>query len=164
MKLAQRAAILLMAFAFLAASTPAPVTKPLSGVAKEIANTRSAWIQALRAKQLDTFTKLYAPDAVFMQPTGERLAGQAALHALFKKTMDSVTSNPGLKSLFEEDSGDLAYDSGTYTEMLTPTSGAAPYQTAGSYLTIYRRLKTSTGNRWIIAQQVWTATPESLKH
>ncbi len=126
MKSAHRAAILLIALSFLAASTPAPVTKPLSGAAKEIANTRGAWIEALRAKQLDTFTKLYAPDAVFMQPTGERLSGQAAIHALFKRTMDRVTSDPGLKSLYEEDSGDLAYDSGTYTEMLTPISGRTP--------------------------------------
>jgi ketosteroid isomerase-like protein len=165
MKISRSAALLALASLTLASSTPAPVTKPLTGVAKEIANARGQWIQELRAKHLDLFLKLYTPDAVFLQPTSERVFGVAALRALFKKTMASVTSNPGLKSLDEEDSGDLAFDSGTYTETLTPTSGGAPQEIAGSYLTIYKRQPAGTsGNKWLIIEQSWTLTAPSASH
>jgi ketosteroid isomerase-like protein len=164
MKISRSAALLALALLTLASSTPAPVTKPLTGVAKEIANARGQWIQELRAKHLDLFLKLYTPDAVFMQPTGERLFGVAALRTLFKKKMSSVTSNPGLKSLDEEDSGDLAFDSGTYTETLTPTSGGEPQEIAGSYLTIYKRQPSGTGNKWLIIEQAWTVTASSAAH
>jgi hypothetical protein len=38
---------------------------------------REAWIQDLRTKQLEPILKFYAPEAVFLQPTGERITGPA---------------------------------------------------------------------------------------
>jgi hypothetical protein len=35
-----------------------------------LAEIREAWVQDLRSKQLEPILKFYAPDAIFLQPTG----------------------------------------------------------------------------------------------
>ncbi len=47
-----------------------------------LAKIRDTWVQDLRTKQLEPLLNLYAPDAVFLQPTGERITGSAALRTL----------------------------------------------------------------------------------
>jgi ketosteroid isomerase-like protein len=53
-------------------------------------------------------------------------------------------------------SGDLAYESGTYTETTSLTSTKTTINISGSYLTLYRR---TPEGRWLILQQAFTAAP-----
>src|SRR5271170_5744655 len=50
---------------------PAPQSSTLATLAK----LREAWVQDLHNKQLESILKSYAPDAVFLQPNGDRIAG-----------------------------------------------------------------------------------------
>jgi len=75
------------------------------------------------------------------------------IRGLFKNVMDTVTSELTLHSLVTESSGDLAYDSGSYSETLVPVKGGPNQQFQGDYLTVFRRQK---GGKWLIIQQVWT--------
>ena len=121
-----------------------------------LAKIRDAWIQDLRHKQLEPILKFYAPDAAFLQPTGERIAGSAALRNLFQTIMGTFDSDLTLHSQNLETSGDLAYDSGDFEESLTVIATGAKISSKGSYIIIFKR---QADGSWQIVQQVWTGMP-----
>jgi ketosteroid isomerase-like protein len=121
-----------------------------------LAKIREAWVQDLRTKQLEPMLKFYAPDAVFLQPTGERITGSAALRSLFQSIMATFNSDLTLHSQNLETSGDLAYDSGDFEETLTTIATGAKISSKGSYVIIFKRQPRGS---WKIVQQVWTGTP-----
>ncbi len=154
----RRAAIAFLAFAtilaptFSLAATVAPQAKTLATLAK----IREAWVQDLRTKQLEPILRFYAPDAVFLQPTGERITGSAALRTLFQTVMATFNSDLTLNSQNLETSGDLAYDSGDFQETLTTIATGAKITSKGSYVIIFKRQPNSS---WQIVQHVWTGAP-----
>jgi ketosteroid isomerase-like protein len=122
----RRAAIAFVAFATIGAPifspTPAAVPQPSTRLA--LTKIRDAWVQDLRTKQLEPILKFYAPDAVFLQPAGERITGSAALRTLFKTIMATFNSDLTLHSQNLETSGDLAYDSGRALNVTTDAGRA----------------------------------------
>ena len=154
----RRAAIAFLAFAailvppFFAAATAAPQASTLVTLTK----IREAWVQDLRTKQLEPILKFYAPDAVFLQPTGERITGSAALRTLFQTIMATFNSDLTLHSQNLETSGDLAYDSGDFQETLITIATGAKITSKGSYIVIFKR---QPNGSWQIVQHVWTGTP-----
>jgi len=143
------ATILAPAFSSTAATSQASTLETL-------AKLRDAWVQDLRTKQLEPVLKLYAADASFLQPAGDRLTGSAALRTLFQNIMAMFDSDLTLHSQNLETSGDLAYDSGDFQESLTVIATGAKISSKGSYIIIYKRQSSGT---WQIVQQVWTGTP-----
>jgi len=133
---------------------------PQASTIATLAQLREAWVQNLRTNQLEPILKFYAPDASFLQPTGERLTGSAALRTLFQNVMATFHSDLTLHSQNLETSGDLAYDSGDYDETLTTISTGAKITAKGSYLIVYKRQPGPAG-AWKIVQHVWTGTPPS---
>src|SRR5882762_9731161 len=69
------------------------VAAPHASTLVTLAKIREAWVQDLRTKQLEPILKFYAPDAVFLQPTGERITGSAALRTLFQTIMATFNSD-----------------------------------------------------------------------
>ena len=151
-----RATIQSLAFATVLAvifsSSAIAQTSTLATVSK----IRDHWLQDLRTKQLEPILKFYAPDAVFLQPTGERITGPAALRALFQTIMATFNSDLMLHSQNLEASGDLAYDSGDFQETLTNIATGAKIASKGSYLIIF---KSKPDGNWQIVQQVFTGVP-----
>jgi hypothetical protein len=85
------AAIAFLAFAAIFApsfsSTATAVPQGLTLLT--LAEIREAWVQDLRSKQLEPILKFYAPDAVFLQPTGERITGSVGIAAWVTKASAS---------------------------------------------------------------------------
>jgi ketosteroid isomerase-like protein len=133
-------------------ATATPKTSSIAGIAK----IREAWVQDLRTKQLEPILKFYAPDAVFLQPNGERITGSVALRALFQNVMAAFNSDLTLHSQNLETSGDLAYDSGDFQETLTTIATGAKIHSKGGYIMI---LKWQPDGSWKIIQHAWTGTP-----
>ena len=128
-------------------------------VADEIVRLRTEWAKDLRAKQLDQIATLYAPDAVYLLPSGARVTGRPAIRDICKKIMDHFTSEITFQSLASDHSGDLAYDSGEYRESLVKLSDQTKAEVQGNYVMIFRRQPDGT---WLIAEQMWTlVTPGS---
>jgi ketosteroid isomerase-like protein len=153
-----RAAIGFLAFATMLApifSTTATAARQAS-TRVTLAKIREAWVRDLRTKRLESILKFYAPDAVFLQPTGERITGSAALRSLFQTIMATFNSDLILHSQNLETSGDLAYDSGDFEETLTAIATGAKITAKGSYVIIFKR---QPNGRWQIVQHVWTGTP-----
>src|SRR5713226_59324 len=139
---------------FRSADSAATKAKPsASSVAEELAKLRKQWVQELHAKQLDQIIALYAPDAAFLSPSGGRFTGRVAIRDLFKNVMDTVTSDLTLHSIVTENSDDLAYDSGDYSETLVPTKGGPNQHFQGDYLIVFKRQK---DGYWLIVQHLWT--------
>jgi ketosteroid isomerase-like protein len=129
---------------------------PQSSTLATLAKIREAWVQDLHTKQLEPILKFYAADAVFLQPTGERITGSAALRTLFQNIMATFNSDLTLHSQNLEASGDLAYDSGDFQESLTTIATGAKLTSKGSYIIIFKR---QSGGSWKIVQQVFTGAP-----
>jgi uncharacterized protein (TIGR02246 family) len=128
-------------------------------VADEIVRLRTEWAKNLRAKQLDQIAALYAPDAVYLLPSGARVSGRPAIRDICKKIMDNFTSEITFQSLASDHSGDLAYDSGEYRESLVKLSDQTKAEVQGNYVMIFKRQPDGT---WLIAEQMWTlVTPGS---
>jgi ketosteroid isomerase-like protein len=156
----RRPALILLALATLFApnfSLPASA-KPQVSTLVDLAKIREDWVQDLRNKQLEPILKFYGPNAAFLQPTGERITGSAALRSLFQNIMATFNSDLTLHSQNLETSGDLAYDSGDFQETLTNIATGAKITAKGSYIIIYKRQPGPTG-AWQIVQHVWTGTP-----
>ncbi|HEV2617031.1 MAG TPA: DUF4440 domain-containing protein [Candidatus Acidoferrales bacterium] len=127
----------------------------LSPAALQVAQVRVQWAQRLNAKQIGPLMNLYAPDAVFLQPTGQRINGALAIRAITEKIWASLTPNISLHGVTTKVSCDMAYDEGDFRETLTSVSGGAKQQTQGQYLMIFKR---DMHGHWLIVEQVWTGT------
>lgn len=127
-----------------------------SGSGDPFGNLRREWAQDLHEKRVDASVALYAPDATFIKQDGSRVHGTAALRDLYRMITSSFDSDLTFASQRVENSGNLAYDSGTYKETLVTRASGRTQHMSGSYLTVYRREK----DRWVIVEQVWTGGEE----
>jgi ketosteroid isomerase-like protein len=154
----RRAAIAFLVFATILAPnfSPSATASPQTSTLVTLAKIREAWVQDLRTKQLEPILKFYTQDAVFFQPTGERITGSAALRTLFQTIMATFDSDLTLHSQNLETSGDLAYDSGDFQETLTTIASGAKTSAKGSYVIIFKR---QASGGWQIVQHIWTGTP-----
>ena len=128
------------------------IVLPQVAAADPFEKLRQEWARDLHEKRVGASTALYASDAVFIQPDGARVKGSAAIHKLYEKVTSTFDSSLNFSSERVEISGDLAFDSGTYTETLVVRATHKSIFSKGSYLTIYRQGK--DGN-WKIAEQMW---------
>jgi ketosteroid isomerase-like protein len=128
------------------------IVLPQVSMADPFEKLRQEWAHDLHEKRVEAATALYAPDAAFIRPDGARVKGSAAIRRLYEKVTSTFDSNLNFLSERVEISGDLAYDSGTYTETLVTRTTHKSILSKGSYLTIYRRGK--DGN-WKIVEQMW---------
>jgi uncharacterized protein (TIGR02246 family) len=118
-----------------------------------IAKVRDAWVKDLHDKQLDRISMLYAEDAAFLLPTGVRVAGRPAIRELCKNVFATMSSDITLHTVAAEQSGNLAYDSGDFSEALVNVADGKKAQSQGSYVMIFRR---QSNGSWLIAEMMWT--------
>jgi peptidoglycan-N-acetylglucosamine deacetylase len=114
---------------------------------------REGWARNLHDKKIEESVAEYAADGEFVDPGGGRVRGTADLRRFFTMITATYDSDLVFDSQRVEISGDLAYDSGTYTEKLVLRASGKLQHSSGSYLTIYRRGKDGA---WLIAEHVWT--------
>jgi ketosteroid isomerase-like protein len=114
---------------------------------------RSEWARNLHDKRVEDSVAQYAPDADFLDPSGARIHGTTGLRELFQTITATYDSDIKFTSHRSEVTSTLAYDSGTYQEILIVRAGSRVEHSSGSYLTIYVRGK---GGEWLIVQQMWT--------
>ncbi|MGH9873688.1 MAG: YybH family protein [Pyrinomonadaceae bacterium] len=125
-------------------------------IEKRLSLVCGLWAKYWKQKQLDDVIALYAPEAVFLTGTGDRISGRSAIRTLFKTAMEGHTSDLTPRSLVTEVSGNLAYDSGDYLETIVPASGVATTELKGNYVIVFKRQQ---NGKWLIIEHVWTDKP-----
>jgi uncharacterized protein (TIGR02246 family) len=128
------------------ATSPAIAAGPPEGLSRQ-------WAAEWSARNLDAVMPLYAPDAEFMPGPSESWIGTASIRKNFVSVLAQVSAKLQLHSARRYASGDLALESGTYDEILTPTRGGPPKHVRGNYLFVFRRLGTG---EWKFLEQTWT--------
>jgi len=155
-KVAGCAVLWLAAIAASAQSSYQPGEAAASATAKVFTPLRQEWAQNLREKKIDASVIEYAADGEFIQPDGGRVRGTEALRKLYETITATFDSDLVFDSERVETSGDLAFDSGTFREVLTTRATGKRLFSTGSYLTVYRR---DSSHGWLIVEQVWTGPP-----
>jgi ketosteroid isomerase-like protein len=132
-----------------APAKPAPAAS-LDGPAQLVAQQ---WAHLWNTESLDALMALYAKDAEFYPTSGERIAGTAALRALFAAALAANKPAITMTSVTSSRSGTLAFDAGDYVEIITRKGNGTAFPVTGRYLLICRQ---GPGGHWLIAQQMWT--------
>jgi uncharacterized protein (TIGR02246 family) len=140
-----RRAGLLFSLVTLAACTqqaPAPTPPPDTRAADEdaIHALVKEWSGAAQSKDPAKFTAVYAEDATVMMEGMADVSGKAAI----KEAITGMMSDPNFALSFAADkvvvarSGDLAYETGTYT-MTMSDAKKKPATQSGHYVVVWRK-------------------------
>jgi uncharacterized protein (TIGR02246 family) len=126
-----------------------------------LAAVSQSWARNWQARDLSAVLALYCPDATFVDADGTRTTGLAAIRPFFASVLKQFRAQPSLVSVRSGRSDTLGYDSGDYSETITPLAHPErAFRTHGTYLVILR--ETPAG--WCIVEQVWTGrAPEALQ-
>lgn len=119
-----------------------------------IAAVNERWRKAALAGDAAGLASLYADDAVLMAPGMPRAEGRAAIQsafaAMFEAPPSSMTIESDATNLSE--SGELAYDFGTYT-MAGTAAGGEEWQERGKFLGVFRNI----GGEWKLVADIWNS-------
>jgi uncharacterized protein (TIGR02246 family) len=120
-------------------ATPAKVDT--AAIEKHIRENEAKWERAYAAHDAIGLASNYADDAAMANPGSPLATGQDAI----RQATSEFASDPNLKVEFGADrvevaaSGDLAYTRGHYTARSRDPKTKEPVDTAGSYLTVYKK-------------------------
>jgi len=131
----------------------APARSDASGGASSIAGLRDAWVSAFNAKQSDKIATFYTDDAVLIDYSGAT-NGKAAIGDTFKKAIDSGATGLTVNSSHSEESANLGYDTGSFTENIP--QGGATQQIEGHYIVALKKV----GGKWLIVAHCSSAQPK----
>lgn len=156
---------LLTALGLLAACQTEPAEQ--TGATEEAAATDAATVraeieaigdrfeQALLAKDAATIATFYTEDAIALPPGAPRAEGRAAIEALFASWFAEIPAAEGFTLTTDDvqlsESGDIAYEVGTYTSRGTSPAGEA-YDETGKYLVVWNNLD----GEWMIVRDMWS--------
>jgi uncharacterized protein (TIGR02246 family) len=114
------------------------MSKPAANVQSEIEQIIEQFVKAANAKDVNTMASLYAEDATLLPPGQPAIKGRNNIRDYWQGFLAAGASDPVLKIVSVETSGDLAYEIGQWTaNMPAPDGGSA--RAAGKYLVVYRR-------------------------
>jgi len=148
-----RLASVAVAAMLIAACASEPMTPPDTSAQDEMAigQLRSAWEAAYTSGDAAALAGLYTQDAVAMNNEEPSLNGRAAIQAYYEAMFAEVSIDGGLTSEVMDVSGDLGFDSGTFSGTITPKAGGDPMQRMVRYVVIVRR---DTDGSWRLARAI----------
>jgi uncharacterized protein (TIGR02246 family) len=112
----------------------------------------SEWAAALHGKDVDKLVSLYSPNADFLTPGGNRMAGRTAIRTLMVgalRAYDCSIQFVPHKSLVA---------AGQIVEQMIKNADHTVHQVHGTYAMVLVRNANAT---WEIAMQMWTETESS---
>jgi uncharacterized protein (TIGR02246 family) len=118
----------------------------------ELSKMAADFAAAATAGNAAKVASFYAADATFMPPNEASLRGPAAVQGWFQKQMDAGAVKLTLSPTESRISGDLAFETGTYTFSLTP-KGGKPMNDKGKYVIVLRK----DGAAWKISHDIFNS-------
>ncbi|HVT44267.1 MAG TPA: DUF4440 domain-containing protein [Thermoanaerobaculia bacterium] len=119
-----------------------------------VEKVRSDWIAAAERDDAATVAAFYTDESVIGNPEAPLARGKGEIEQAFQRDFP-MASNVEARSDRLEVSGDLAYDTGEFSQRLTPPGGEA-MDVTGRYLVVLRRQGDGT---WKIIQHMSYIVP-----
>ena len=121
-----------------------------------IAKVRAAYQAAAGAQDAAAIAKLFAQDGSEMPPNAPLQKGRAAIEAYHKNfASQMMVHNLVIKGTDTRVMGDMAYDVGTYSQMLMPVKGGGKtMDDKGKYVVL---LKKDASGGWAIAYAIYNS-------
>ena len=140
--------------------------------ANEISRIRNESVTNWNAGHLGPIVKVFEKDAVLLPSTGQRIVGRSAIENYLKQVMDSSPGKLSVSSTSVKESGNRAYDRGTFQYSAnvpgvilsggvrisggaTISGGGGTREWKGNYLSIYKR---GADHKWLIQRQTFAQT------
>ena len=114
-----------------------------------VADISQEWAGYWNAKNIEGALNLYAPQPTFLPTVGRAWSGTAAIRANFTALLKTYDPHITLTSQKTDSSGTLAYDTGSYDEVIDRVKGGAPIYAHGHYLFLFQKQKRG----WKILEQ-----------
>ena len=118
----------------------------------ELSKLAADFAAATTAGNAAKVASFYAADATFMPPNEVSLRGPAAIQGWYQKQMDAGAMKLTLSPTESRISGDLAFETGTYTFGITPKTGK-PISDKGKYVIVLRK----DGAAWKINYDIFNS-------
>lgn len=131
----------------------------LAAEEKAIRDLDQQWVDAVAAKDTARIAQLYATDGLLMPPDGQALGGRAGA----QKGWGAMFAIPGFGLRFGPtrivvaQSGDMAYDIGTYTLQMNGPKG--PAEDKGKYLVVWKKQE----GAWKVAADMFNSDGAAKK-
>lgn len=124
-------------------------------VRTEIEAIGDRYEQALLAEDATTIATFYSEDAVVLPPGAPRTEGSAAIESMFGSWFEMGPAAEGFTLTTDDlqiaESGDVAYEVGTYTMRGTSPEGEA-YDETGKFLAVWKNV----GGEWKMVADAWS--------
>ena len=119
-----------------------------------VAKVRAAYEKAANAHDAAGIAQLFAADGMEMPPNAPAVKGRAAIEAMHK-TLSTQVDFSDLKIVPTDTkfAGDVAYEAGTYTQMITP-KGGKPMPDKGKYVVV---LKKAPDGAWQVVYSIYNS-------
>jgi uncharacterized protein (TIGR02246 family) len=127
------------------AQTKGKTDPVLSKLAKE-------WADAFNAKNAAKVAALYTEDATVNVPNEPAVQGRKNIQAWVQKTIDQGMSNLVLTPTESAMSGNIAYETGTYSMTIAPPGGK-PATDKGKYVVVLKQ----AGGSWLLAHDIFNS-------
>lgn len=131
-----------------AAQMAPPATK--SKVDPKVSAIAKSYETAFNARDAAKTAALFAEDAVVNPPNAAAVRGRAAIEASIKKDFE-VLSNLVITPTESAISGNLAYDTGTYSMSIKTPSGTV--NDKGKYVVLLKKV----GDSWLVAHEIFNS-------
>lgn len=126
-----------------------------SGVRSEIESINDRYEQALLAQDAATIAAIYTDDAVVLPPSNRRTEGRAAIESMFTSWFGQMPPSDTFTLTSDQlvlaESGDIAYEIGTYQTSGSSTTGET-YEESGKYLAVWENVD----GEWKMAADMWS--------
>jgi uncharacterized protein (TIGR02246 family) len=108
------------------------------------------------AKDAAGVARHYTENAVVFPPNENRISGRDNIQKMWQGWIDGGLTDLTLRAVAVEESGDLAYEEGTYSIKIPGAAGANPTVEVGKYIVVWK--KGADGN-WLLHRDIWNANP-----
>jgi uncharacterized protein (TIGR02246 family) len=110
------------------------------------------WAQNWNIGDLEKLVAAYAPDAVYLPPHHEAVHGRDSIRDYLRVPRNHGVSDLAFDVTYIKQSGDVAWDVGTY-RMSVPQTDGTTREDHGKYLTVWKRAR----KNWLIAADAWSS-------
>lgn len=132
-----------------------PPAVDAAAVRTAIEGANAKWSEAYLAKDAAALAALHTEDAILAPPNAERASGREAIAAAYAALFTEITptaNEVSVDRLEVAQSGDLAYQVGTYRGTTTLADGSSVSDT-GTFVSVFKNVN----GQWMLAVDTWNS-------